>query len=93
MSWAADRHVTLEEDMAYCLVGLFGVKMLMIYTEGRVVPAAGGSVQSYCADAAWGGWALAWARIWSVLAWKSLRESLVGKVRETGRGEMRRVML
>ena len=29
MSWAARRRTTREEDMAYCLMGLFGVNMSM----------------------------------------------------------------
>ncbi|THU76260.1 hypothetical protein K435DRAFT_611303, partial [Dendrothele bispora CBS 962.96] len=34
MSWAASRETTREEDMAYCLMGLFGVNMPPIYGEG-----------------------------------------------------------
>ncbi|THU77663.1 hypothetical protein K435DRAFT_632398, partial [Dendrothele bispora CBS 962.96] len=34
MSWAASRRTTREEDMAYCLMGLFGVNMPPIYGEG-----------------------------------------------------------
>ncbi|THU95586.1 HET-domain-containing protein [Dendrothele bispora CBS 962.96] len=34
MSWAASRRTTREEDMAYCLMGLFGVSMPPIYGEG-----------------------------------------------------------
>ncbi|THU92937.1 HET-domain-containing protein [Dendrothele bispora CBS 962.96] len=34
MSWAASRRTTREEDMAYCLMGLFGVNMSPIYGEG-----------------------------------------------------------
>jgi len=34
MSWAATRHTTREEDMAYCLMGLFDVHMPIIYGEG-----------------------------------------------------------
>jgi hypothetical protein len=34
MSWAAQRHTTREEDIAYCLLGIFGVAMAMIYGEG-----------------------------------------------------------
>ncbi|THV01464.1 HET-domain-containing protein [Dendrothele bispora CBS 962.96] len=34
MSWAASRKTTREEDMAYCLMGLFGVNMPPIYGEG-----------------------------------------------------------
>ncbi len=33
MSWAARRD-TKEEDLAYCLLGIFGVTMPMIYGEG-----------------------------------------------------------
>ncbi|THU92055.1 HET-domain-containing protein [Dendrothele bispora CBS 962.96] len=34
MSWAASRETTRPEDMAYCLMGLFGVNMPPIYGEG-----------------------------------------------------------
>ncbi|KAE8449479.1 hypothetical protein EG329_008087 [Mollisiaceae sp. DMI_Dod_QoI] len=34
MSWAANRHTTREEDIAYCLMGLFGVNMPTLYGEG-----------------------------------------------------------
>lgn len=34
MSWAARRKTTRIEDRAYCLMGLFGVNMSMIYGEG-----------------------------------------------------------
>ena len=34
MSWAAGRAVTVEEDIAYCLLGLFGVNMPLLYGEG-----------------------------------------------------------
>src|SRR5436190_12974156 len=33
MSWAANRVTTRKEDVAYCLLGLFGVTMPMIYGE------------------------------------------------------------
>jgi hypothetical protein len=35
MSWAAEREATREEDIAYSLLGLFGVNMPMIYGEGK----------------------------------------------------------
>ena len=35
MSWAARRTTTIKEDMAYCLFGLFGVNMPMLYGEGE----------------------------------------------------------
>ena len=35
MSWAAGRNTTREEDMAYCLLGLFGVNMPLLYGEGK----------------------------------------------------------
>jgi hypothetical protein len=35
MSWASKRHTTRVEDMAYCLMGLFGVNMPMLYGEGE----------------------------------------------------------
>ena len=34
MSWAAGRETTREEDLAYCLLGIFGVNMPMLYGEG-----------------------------------------------------------
>ncbi|KAI1083401.1 HET-domain-containing protein [Whalleya microplaca] len=34
MSWAAKREVKHEEDIAYCLLGLFGVNMPLLYGEG-----------------------------------------------------------
>ncbi|RYP47455.1 hypothetical protein DL768_006480 [Monosporascus sp. mg162] len=34
MSWAAGRATKREEDIAYCLLGVFGVTMPMIYGEG-----------------------------------------------------------
>ncbi|KAF2195612.1 HET-domain-containing protein [Zopfia rhizophila CBS 207.26] len=34
MSWAAGRKTTRDEDIAYCLMGLFGVNMPMLYGEG-----------------------------------------------------------
>ncbi|KAF8847351.1 HET-domain-containing protein, partial [Acephala macrosclerotiorum] len=34
MSWAAGRQTTRKEDMAYCLLGLFGIHMPMLYGEG-----------------------------------------------------------
>ncbi|TKW59575.1 Vegetative incompatibility protein HET-E-1 [Colletotrichum tanaceti] len=34
MSWAAARRTTRDEDLAYCLMGLFGVSMPVLYGEG-----------------------------------------------------------
>ncbi|KAI3327358.1 hypothetical protein HD806DRAFT_391073 [Xylariaceae sp. AK1471] len=34
MSWAAQRDTKRREDLAYCLLGIFGVTMPMIYGEG-----------------------------------------------------------
>lgn len=34
MSWASARETTRSEDMAYCLMGLFGVNMPLLYGEG-----------------------------------------------------------
>ncbi|RDW79398.1 hypothetical protein BP6252_04036 [Coleophoma cylindrospora] len=34
MSWASSRHTTRVEDQAYCLLGIFGINMPMIYGEG-----------------------------------------------------------
>lgn len=33
MSWAAKRETTREEDLAYCLLGIFGVSMSLMYGE------------------------------------------------------------
>lgn len=35
MSWASGRKVTRTEDMAYCLLGLFGINMPLLYGEGK----------------------------------------------------------
>jgi hypothetical protein len=35
MSWAASRHTTRVEDLAYCLFGIFDVNLPLIYGEGR----------------------------------------------------------
>jgi hypothetical protein len=34
MSWAANRQTTREEDLAYCLLGIFDVYLPLIYGEG-----------------------------------------------------------
>lgn len=34
MSWASRRHTSRVEDMAYCLMGLFGINMPILYGEG-----------------------------------------------------------
>ncbi|KAF7950927.1 uncharacterized protein EAE97_002479 [Botrytis byssoidea] len=34
ISWASKRETTREEDMAYCLMGLFNIHMLPMYGEG-----------------------------------------------------------
>ncbi|OIW22535.1 HET-domain-containing protein, partial [Coniochaeta ligniaria NRRL 30616] len=34
MSWASKRKTSREEDLAYCLLGVFGVHMPLIYGEG-----------------------------------------------------------
>jgi hypothetical protein len=34
-SWAANRQTTEEEDGAYCLFGIFGVHLPLIYSEGK----------------------------------------------------------
>lgn len=34
MSWASERVTTRVEDMAYCLLGIFGVNMPLLYGEG-----------------------------------------------------------
>ena len=34
MSWAAQRHTTRREDIAYCLMGIFNVNMPLLYGEG-----------------------------------------------------------
>ena len=35
MSWAAKRKTTREEDLAYCLMGIFDVNMPLLYGEGQ----------------------------------------------------------
>jgi len=35
MSWASRRETTRSEDIAYCLMGLFGVNMPLLYGEGE----------------------------------------------------------
>ncbi|KAM0513906.1 hypothetical protein ACHAPE_007261 [Trichoderma viride] len=35
MSWAAQRETKRAEDLAYCLLGIFGITMPMIYGEGE----------------------------------------------------------
>src|SRR3569833_418276 len=35
MSWAAGRRTTRAEDEAYCLMGIFGINMPLLYGEGR----------------------------------------------------------
>ncbi|KPI45129.1 Vegetative incompatibility protein HET-E-1 [Cyphellophora attinorum] len=35
MSWAANRSTTRDEDIAYCLLGLFEVNMPLLYGEGK----------------------------------------------------------
>jgi hypothetical protein len=35
LSWAEKRHTTREEDGAYCLLGIFGCHLPLIYGEGR----------------------------------------------------------
>ncbi|KAI0640790.1 heterokaryon incompatibility protein-domain-containing protein [Trametes meyenii] len=35
MSWASQRETTRLEDEAYCLMGIFGVRLSIIYGEGR----------------------------------------------------------
>ncbi|KAF3808929.1 Vegetative incompatibility protein HET-E-1 [Colletotrichum gloeosporioides] len=35
MSWASGRETTRQEDLAYCLLGMFGVNMPMLYGEGK----------------------------------------------------------
>ncbi|KFA72054.1 hypothetical protein S40288_10702 [Stachybotrys chartarum IBT 40288] len=35
MSWAAGRETTRTEDTAYCLLGIFGINMPIVYGEGK----------------------------------------------------------
>jgi hypothetical protein len=35
MCWAANRHTTRPEDVAYCLLGIFNVNMPLLYGEGE----------------------------------------------------------
>ncbi|KAF4820203.1 Vegetative incompatibility protein HET-E-1 [Colletotrichum siamense] len=34
MSWASKRETTRQEDLAYCLLGIFGIHMPLLYGEG-----------------------------------------------------------
>jgi hypothetical protein len=34
-SWAGKRQTTREEDIAYCLLGIFYICMILRYTEGK----------------------------------------------------------
>lgn len=34
LSWAASRHTTREEDIAYCLLGILNINMPLLYGEG-----------------------------------------------------------
>ncbi len=36
MSWAAHRHTTRPEDIAYCLLGIFNINMPLLYGEGEL---------------------------------------------------------
>lgn len=36
MSWASERETTRVEDLAYCLLGIFGINMPMLYGEGEM---------------------------------------------------------
>src|SRR5271168_851945 len=35
MSWASKRKTTRVEDLAYCLMGMFGINMPLLYGEGE----------------------------------------------------------
>lgn len=35
MSWASTRETTRKEDLAYCLLGIFGINMPLLYGEGQ----------------------------------------------------------
>ena len=35
MSWASNRETTREEDIVYCLLGIFGVHIPLLYGEGE----------------------------------------------------------
>lgn len=35
MSWASERDTTRKEDQAYCLLGIFGISMPLLYGEGE----------------------------------------------------------
>jgi hypothetical protein len=38
MRWTAKRRTTVKEDSTYCLLGIFGVFMPLIYGEGDELP-------------------------------------------------------
>src|SRR3984957_19837426 len=35
MAWASRRKTTRKEDIAYCLLGIFGINMPLLYGEGE----------------------------------------------------------
>jgi hypothetical protein len=35
MSWASKKETTRVEDLAYCLIGMFGINMPLLYKEGE----------------------------------------------------------
>lgn len=35
LSWTKNRTTTVPEDAAYCLIGIFGVRLQMFYQDGR----------------------------------------------------------
>ncbi len=64
MSWAADRVTTREEDVAYCLLGILGVNMPLIYGEGvNAFMRLQAEVISHCFDP-------------SLLAWNAIRKGV-----------------
>ncbi|EEY23094.1 HET domain-containing protein [Verticillium alfalfae VaMs.102] len=69
MHWAARRRTTRQEDTTYCLLGLFGINMPLLYGEGTkaFVRLQGEIVRCYPADQsilAWLGYEVsAWAEL------------------------------
>ena len=50
-SWAAERKTTRDEDMAYSLLGIFGINMAMLYGEGsKAFIRLQEQILSQCAD-------------------------------------------
>ncbi|RWA08546.1 hypothetical protein EKO27_g6562 [Xylaria grammica] len=74
MSWAANRKTSREEDVAYCLLGIFNVNMPMIYGEG---PKAFRRLQELLVRE--------YPEDHSLFAWGKIVEELTDGIYDTGR--------